>query len=231
MMLKLLRNELDKLKKRLLSMSAMVEESVHQSVRSVKLLDEKLARSFIKSDEKINLMELEVEEECLKLLALHQPVAIDLRFIIAVLKINNDLERISDQAANIAHQAIDLCDQERIGVALDFDEMARKSQAMLKKSLDALVNLNPTLAYEVCKADDEVDDLNRQMHDRVREVIVAHPEWTKQLINLLIVSRNLERIADLATNIAEDTIYMIEGEIVRHRVENYQPPTDRDKSN
>lgn len=227
MMLKLLRNELDKLKKRLLAMSAAVEEIVRQSVKSVRDMDEKLAESVIENDEKINLMELEVEEECLKLLALHQPVAIDLRFIIAVLKINNDLERIADQAANIAHQAIDLCNQERIDVALNFGKMAQKSQNMLKKSLDALVNLNPTLAYEVCKADDEVDDLNKQMHSRVREIIVAHPEWTKQLINLLIVSRNLERIADLATNIAEDTIYMIEGEIVRHRVENYRPSTDR----
>lgn len=225
-MLKLLRKEIEQIKKKLLSMGAAVEANVQMSVKTLDNNDSALARDIIENDKKINQMEVDIEEDCLKILALHQPVAIDLRFLIAVLKINNDLERIADQAANIAHQTIDLARMEKVEIHLDFDVMAKKSQAMLNKSLDALVNLDPHLAYEVCNSDDEVDELNRKAHSIIIEEIQKKPDWTAQLIFLLIVSRNLERIADLATNISEDVIYMIEGEIVRHRVEEYTPAAD-----
>ena len=225
-MLKLLRKEIEKIKKKLLSMGAAVEANVQMSVDTLKKYDSRLAREIIDNDKKINQMEVDIEEECLKIMALHQPVAIDLRFLITVFKINNDLERIADQAANIAHQTIDLCRMEKIDVQLDFDDMAKKSETMLKKSLDALVSMDAHLAYEVCNSDDEVDDLNKITQSTVIEEIRKKPEWAAQLISHLIVSRNLERIADLATNISEDVIYMIEGEIVRHRVEEYQPPND-----
>jgi phosphate transport system protein len=168
-------------------------------------------------------MEVEVEESCLKILALHQPVATDLRFIIAVLKINNDLERVGDLAVNIAERALFLAAQPETKIDFDFTSMVVRTQEMLKKSLDVLVNLNARLAYEVCAFDDEIDAMNRQMYLIVQEAMNAHPEQVEHLLHLLSASRHLERIADHATNIAEDVIYMIKGEIVRHKSEEYQP--------
>jgi phosphate transport system protein len=176
-------------------------------------------------------MEVEVEESCLKILALYQPVAIDLRFIIAVLKINNDLERVGDLAVNIAERAIFLATQPEVNVELDFTTMAVKTQEMLKKSLDALVNLNAGLAREVCACDDEIDAINRQMYLTVQDAMNTHPDQIEPLTHLLSASRHLERIADHATNIAEDVIYMIEGEIVRHKTEEYQTRTKTPKVN
>jgi len=163
-----------------------------------------------------------VEEECLKLLALYQPVATDLRYIIAILKINNDLERVGDEAVNIAERVVFLAHQERFDIPFDFQLMSDKTQAMLRNSLDALVNSHAGLAHQVGLADDEVDDLNRQMYVWVQRAIREHPERVEPLIHLLSISRHLERIADYATNIAEDVIYLIDGEIVRHKVEAFQ---------
>jgi phosphate transport system protein len=166
-------------------------------------------------------MEVDVEEECLKILALHQPVAIDLRFIVTALKINNDLERIGDLAVNIAERSEFLAGQEPISVPFDFEAMAEKTQWMVTESLDSLVDMDCKRAYQVCAADDEVDALNRKMYKQVEASIIAHPRWTRCLFHLLSVSRHLERIADHATNIAEDVIYMVEGKIVRHKAEDY----------
>ena len=148
---------------------------------------------------------------------MHQPVAIDLRFIVAVLKINNDLERIGDLAVNIAERSAFLASQPPVRVYFDFSQMSRKTEAMLNKSLDALVNMSSKLAYEVCADDDEVDDINIEMHKKVREAIRKNPERVGSLISLMSISRHLERIADHATNIAEEVIYMIEGVIQRHK--------------
>jgi len=167
------------------------------------------------------MREIDIEEECLKLLALHQPVAMDLRFIVAVLKINNDLERISDLAVNVAERAAFLAARPKIDAPFDFLLMARKAQTMLRMSLDALVNWESSLASQVCAMDDEVDAINREMYNQVKDEIRKHPENLDALIHLLSVSRHLERIADQATNIAEDVIYMVEGKIVRHRAEDY----------
>ena len=216
-----LQTEIEKLKKELLTLSAIVEETVHRAVSCIVRRDEVLARKVLEKDDEIDRMEVDVEEECLKILALHQPVATDLRFIVAVLKINSDLERIGDLAVNIAERAVFLAQQPKLDLPYDLPGMAEKAKAMLRHSLDALVNHDARLAREVCAADDEVDAINRDMYEQVKKAIHLHPERVDYLIHLLSVSRHLERIADHATNIAEDVTYMLEGEIVRHRTENY----------
>jgi phosphate transport system protein len=213
----LLLSEIEKLKKKLIDVAALVEESVHKAIRSIYDKDLNLAEQVIKDDSTIDQMEVDVEEECLKILALHQPVAIDLRYIITVLKMNNDLERIGDLATNIAERAYFLCQQDGVMDEFDFRDMARKVQRMLKKSLDALINMDAHLAREVIDLDDEIDELNRTTFGRVEREIREAPDEVGCFIRLLSVSRYLERIADHTTNIAEDVIYLKDGEIIRHR--------------
>jgi phosphate transport system protein len=217
-----LEREIENLKKEILTLGAMAEQSVRQATLAIRNRDEVLARGVIEKDIEIDKMEIEVEEACLKILALHQPVAIDLRFIVAVLKINSDLERIGDLAVNVAERAAFLATQPSVDILFDFVGMVVKVQEMLRKSIDALVNLSADLAREVCASDDEIDAMNRQMYLIVHDRIDSQPDQTESLIHLLSASRHLERIADHATNIAEDVIYMIEGEIVRHCTEEYK---------
>jgi len=221
-MAKHLQREIENLKKRLLALGASVETSVRDATLSIEKRDADLAQKIINDDIDIDNTEVEIEEDCLKILALHQPVAIDLRFIVAVLKINNDLERIGDLAVNIAERAIFLAGQPKINILIDLVDMVHNAQSMLKKSLDALINHDAELAHKVCASDDIVDGMNRQMYLKVQETIVKNPEQISTLIHLLSVSRHLERIADHATNIAEDVIYMIEGQITRHKTEEYK---------
>ena len=216
-----LQKEIDKLKKMIIAVGTVVEESVSLAVKAIKKRNNKMADQVIRMDEKIDQMEVNLEEEGLKILALHQPVAIDLRFIVAVLKINNELERIGDLSVNIAERALFLNIQPPIQVPFDFETMTAHTRKMLRQSVDALVTLDPQLAKEVCAMDDIVDDINREMYGQVKIGIRNHPDRLECLIHFLLVSRHLERIADLATNIAEDVIYMIDGEIVRHRVADY----------
>ncbi len=216
-----MKNEIEKLKKMLLALCAQVEEQLWQAVKSVKDRDAQLARQVIDHDYRIDEDEVSLEEECLKILALHQPVAIDLRFIVTALKINNDLERIGDLSVNIAERSEFLAHQDPIDAPFDFDLMAEKTQQMLQKSIDALVNIDTELAHEVCEMDDEVDAINKEMYDLVKQSILKHPEYIEMLIHLLSISRHLERIGDHATNIAEDVLYMAEGRIVRHKTEEY----------
>jgi phosphate transport system protein len=217
-----LHREIESLKKKLLALSAMVETAVREATLSIETRDYELAQKIIQNDPQIDQAEVEVEEDCLKILALHQPVAIDLRFIVAVLKINNDLERIGDLAVNIAERSAFLSKHPPVGLSLGLIEMADKAQDMLKHSLDALVGLNSGLAQDVCAADDEVDAMNRQMYLKIQDAIRSNPDQIESLIHLLSVSRHLERIADHATNIAEDVIYMVEGRIARHHTEDYK---------
>jgi phosphate transport system protein len=217
-----LQREIANLKKKILALGAVVEERVRQAVQAVGRRDEVQAQKIIDADTEIDRMEVEIEEDCLKVLALYQPVAVDLRFIVSVLKINNDLERIGDLAVNIAERAIFLASQARLYDPLDIPLISEKVQVMLKKSLDALVNADLELAREVCAADDEVDFLNRGMHEKVRAEIRRNIDVLQGASQLLDVSRFLERIADQATNIAEDVIYMVQGEIIRHRLETEQ---------
>ncbi|MBW1958117.1 MAG: phosphate signaling complex protein PhoU [Deltaproteobacteria bacterium] len=209
--------ELEKLKKRILSLGAMVEERVYMATKAIENRDSNLADKIIKSDYEIDEMEVDVEEECLKILALYQPVAVDLRFITAVIKINNDLERIADEAVNIARGIQYISKGKKLHFDFDFYSMAEKTEAMLKKSLDALVNMDVDLAFKVCLLDDEVDKINAKAHRMVKDAIKDNPDQGEYFINLLLISRHLERIADHATNIAEEVIYLIEGEIIRHR--------------
>ncbi len=217
-----LQREIEKLKKKLLALGARVEAAVREATLSIEERDYNLAQKIIENDPQIDQIEVEVEEDCLKILALHQPVAIDLRFIVAVLKINNDLERIGDLAVNIAERSAFLAQHPRVNVAFSFVEMADKAQKMLKRSLDALVGLNPELAQDVCASDDAIDAMNRKMYLEIQDAIQRKPDDLECLIHLLSVSRHLERIADHATNIAEDVIYMVEGRIARHRTEKYK---------
>jgi phosphate transport system protein len=214
-----LQREIERLKKKILSLSAAVENNVQMAVRSIEERDAELAEKVIRLDSEIDQSEVDLEEDCLKILALYQPVAIDLRFIIAVLKINNDLERIGDLAVNMAERAQFLSTKSGITIPYDLEALAGKTKAMLQKSLDSLVNLNSGLAREVCRTDDEVDEMNREMYDLVKDAIRAHPEQLDILIPYLSISRYLERIADHATNIAEDVVYMIEGVITRHNAD------------
>ena len=207
------------LTQRTFSMATLVEDNLYLAVKAVQERNEDAAGQVINNDDAVDTAEIAVEEECLKLLALYQPVAIDLRFIVAVLKLNNDLERIGDLAVNIAERALFLCRLAPVPVPFDFDTMATKATRMLKQSLDSLINKDVAAAVAVCAADAEVDAINRGMYEQVKAAIREHPEHLDALIHLLSVSRHLERIADHTTNIAEDVIYLVEGRIARHTPE------------
>ncbi|MGA2034061.1 MAG: phosphate signaling complex protein PhoU [Thermoguttaceae bacterium] len=211
--------EIETLKKDLLSICAIVEEQVRLAIRALLERDARLAQEVERRDADIDRREIEVEEGCLKTLALYQPVAIDLRWIVAALKINNDLERIGDLAVNIARKAAALAAGPHIDIPFDINGMWQKTEAMLHDSLDALVNMDVALAEAVCARDDEVDRMKHQNRLAIEEAIARDPDCLQPLLKLLAVSRNLERIADCATNIAEDVVYMVEGKIIRHHEE------------
>lgn len=211
-----LQKEIEALKKNILSLVAMVEENVGRAVKSIEERDAGLGEKVIAIDNTIDSREVEIEEDCLKILALYQPVAIDLRFIAAMLKLNNDLERIGDLAVNIAERAIYLANTQRTDVSFDYREMTRKTEAMLKKSFDSFVDMNPDLAREVMASDDEVDEIEGKIVAQTQEAIRKYPDQVDRLLHHMFVARHLERIADHATNIAEDVIYMVEGQIIRH---------------
>lgn len=211
-----LRRKIEKLNVQLLSLGAQVEESVRLAIKAIEKRNPEMAAQVFDGDMEIDRREVDLEEECLEILALHQPVAIDLRHIIAALKINKDLERAGDLAVNIAEAAIHLSTDSRVEVPKDYFVMAQKTQAMLKKSLDAFVNLTVENAYQVLADDDEVDRMKHEMHRRFEIKAREEPDSLQALTHLFLVSRHLERIADLATNVAEEVIYMVTGEVVRH---------------
>jgi phosphate transport system protein len=217
--------EIENIKREILTLGARAEQAVRDATLAITERDDALARRVIQNDSKLDDMEVQIEENCLKTLALYQPVAIDLRFLVAVLKINSDLERVGDLAVNVAERAAFLATQPPVDLSFDFPAMAGQAREMLKESLDALVNLSTSQARKVLQGDDEVDAMNRRMYLLVQEAIRTHPEEAESLIHLLSASRHLERIADHATNIAEDVIYMVEGVIVRHQAEEYHAHT------
>ncbi len=217
-MTSILHKELSHLEKKLLSLTAMVEESVQLAIKALSGHNRELAQKVIDNDDQINRLEVDLEEECLKVLALHQPVANDLRMIVAVLKINNDLERIADQAVNICERAVAVSEAPNAVCPLELNLMANKVIDMLEKALDSLVNADLKLARTVLDLDDEVDTIHSQNYQAFKDYVRKHPDSVDVVLNYLTVSRHLERVADLATNIAEDVIYLNEGEIVRHRI-------------
>lgn len=211
-----LRKEIETVKKKILTISATVEKSVNDAIRALEKKDIQVAQKVIENDKQVDALEVDLEEECLKILALHQPVAIDLRFLVAILKINNDLERIGDLAVNIAQAADFLSRQESIRLPEHISKMAEKTIQMLRQALDALLNLDSEGARQVLKADDEIDQLHKYTFELVETRVPEDPKLTPQYLRLIAISRSLERIADHTTNIAEDVIYMISGGIVRH---------------
>jgi phosphate transport system protein len=207
---------IEKLKKEILSLGAMVEDRFQKAIYAIKMEDLDLAREIIRTDYRVDEREIEVEEECLKILALYQPVAMDLRFIVVVIKINNDLERIADYAVNIAMRyKTSFQNQEKF--RYDYSAMACQTATMLKMSLDALVSLDVDMAYEVRDMDKIVNGMRNQAYDVMKEDVKNHPDQVGEIINMYLISRHLERIGDHTTNIAEEVIYLVEGEIIRHR--------------
>ena len=209
--------ELERLKQQVVALGGLVEESVLKAVQAVSDNSETLASEVITLDHRIDEAEVEVEEACLKIMALYQPVAIDLRFIVAVLKINNDLERIGDLSVNIAKRvALINKDQADFLMPQEIRRMAEASRDMLRSCLDGLIRQDKKLALDVLAADDEVDALNKHIYDVVKENLKVGGAHVSSEIHVLTIARKLERMADHATNIAEDILYMIDGTIVRH---------------
>lgn len=215
--------EIENLKKLILSLGAIVEEQIQRAMLALARRDANLADEVINKDREVDTLEILIEEECLKILALYQPVAKELRFVVAVLKMNNDLERMGDLATNIAKRARYLAKKEKNDMIEDFETLSLKVQQMVKKSLDALVNTDEVLAREVLTADDEVDHLTKVMLKKTINAIEKNPEKTKEYFSIRTISKNLERIADSATNIAEDVVYLCSGEIIRHKSEDFNP--------
>ncbi len=212
----LMEQELNVLKKKLLSLGAEVEERVQQAVQALLTGDRTLAQQVKGGDNQIDNLEILLEEECLKILALHQPVATDLRFIVSVLKINNDLERVADLAVNVAERSLDLDAANKVDCPYDIAAMANLVEGMVKMSLDSLVDRDTDLARKTIQLDNDVDNMHRENFSRVKEEIRNSSGKLDGLIYYLSISRYLERMGDLATNIAEDVVYHVDGEIIRH---------------
>lgn len=214
----LLNRQIEKIKRMILAEGALVEQALHRAVHAVEERDAALAEQVVQQDMQIDLAEIDVEEECLATLALHQPVAHDLRFIVSVLKINSELERIGDLASNIASQALALSELPEIEISpFGLPEMAQQAQRMVKQSLDALVQVDENLADDVRSMDDLVDDKHREVYIIVERSIRNDVDQMPQLIRIQNIARQIERLADHAVNIAKDVIYLARGEIVRHR--------------
>lgn len=208
--------ELEALKTNLIKMGSLAEQAVHDSIRAILAGNADLARAVIAKEDEINALELENDDAVVELLARQQPVASDLRFIISTLKINNSLERIGDHAVNIAESAIRYADGPALDIQLELPRMGQIAETMLREAIDGFIHANPVLGRGVLRNDDVIDDLNRQTVLELIHVIRANPEAVEQALELVRVSRNLERIADLATNIAEEVIYVAEAHVVKH---------------
>ena len=211
--------ELDGLKTSLIKMGSVVEESLSTAIQALFDQDEALARKVIDSDERINSLEIEIDNGVIDILALKQPVASDLRLIIAVQKINNDLERIGDHAVNIAESALGLVRTPATEPMLELPSMADITKAMLRHALDSFILLDPQLARSVLERDDQIDKLNRAMTKQVIQLVQSDPRIIEGGLDLIRVSRNLERVADLATNIAEEVIFHTQAKVVKHHAE------------
>ena len=207
--------ELRVLKDRVLKIGSLVEGAIHDSVKSLVERNSELARKVIEKDRQINALDVEIDEECIRLIALRQPKARDLRFITTAMKITTDLERMGDLAENIAERAIELNEEPQLKPYIDIPRMAEIAEGMVRDSLDAFVMCSK-LPYEVIKKDDEVDNLNVQVFNELLFYMIQDPNTVTRAIKINYVSKYLERIADHATNIAEMVIYMCEGKIIRH---------------
>ena len=208
--------ELQDLKKKLIDMGAMVESQIQGAIRGLTERDSDLARRIIANDNRVNALDVEVDEMCLRLLALHQPTASDLRFVTTGMKISTELERMSDLAESISERVIELNEEPQLKPYIDLPRMANWSMRMVKDSLDAFVNRDAVLARKVCGDDDFVDRLNEQLFRELLSFMIENTQTITRAIRLTFVAKSVERIADHATNIAELVVYMVEGKIIRH---------------
>lgn len=213
--------ELEELKDKLLEMSGLVESAVYRSVLVLTEGDSEQAQQVLKNERRINQMEIEIDDAATSLLALQQPMAIDLRFLTAAIKINNDLERMGDLAVNIVERALALMQQPTVKPLIDVPHMGKLVESMVRKSLDAFVRKDSDLARNVLASDDAVDDLRDTIYQELIRTMQEEPNNTPQCVNLMFVARNLERIADHATNIAEDVLFLVQGVDVRHHAEKH----------
>ena len=211
--------QISNLKEKIRRVGTVVEEAISKSISAVINRDVQLAQRVLANDEAIDRMEVEVEEECLKILALYQPVAADLRFVVAVLKINNDLERMWDLAKNIAKRVAQLEGAGPVELPPEIRTMAMQAEEMVRECLAAVIDGDPVLARRIREQDDIVDQARQKVRRRILAGIKEHPENVEALLRVNSITKHIERIADMATNVAEDVIYMVEGEIVRHRPE------------
>jgi phosphate transport system protein len=218
-MSKHLERDLDELHRDILELAGAVEEAICKAIRALQERDADLARQVIAGDDTIDQQDNRIEEECLKMLALHQPVAVDLRRITAVLKINTDLERMADLAVDIAERALRLTELPHIPIPERLQRMTDLTTCMVRQSLEAFINLDTHQARTVCRSDDEVDQYNAKIIQELIRTMCSSPDMIEPALSLFSATRHLERIADHATNIAEDVIYLVEGEIVRHHPE------------
>jgi phosphate transport system protein len=213
--------ELNSLKQKLLIMATTAEEAVQKSLISVITRNSDLARDVITDDIQLNNAELEIEEQAFKLLALRQPVATDLRLIIATMRMATTLERIGDQGVNIAERALELNNAPPVDLAIDLKALTDLTLGMVRTSIDAFVQQDPKLAMAVCVRDTEVDLLDDEYTQKILDSMISEARWVTRLHHFIIIVRNLERIADLATNIAEDIVFIVEGRVIKHRCEDW----------
>jgi phosphate transport system protein len=209
-------DELDALKQTLLAMGGLVEDQIRRAVGALLERNSPAAQEVTERDAQVNAYDVEIDEKCVELLALHQPTAGDLRFITTTLKIVTDLERIGDQAVNIAQRVIELNREPQLKPYIDLPRMAERAQRMVKESLDAFVSRDTTLARQVCGEDGAVDDLNHQIFRELLTFMMEDPKTISRALHLILVARFLERVADHATNIAEMVVFMVESKMVRH---------------
>jgi len=215
--------ELKALKEKLLDMAALAEESIALAIRCLKERKEELVSDVLAKEEKINRLEIEIDEECMRLLALRQPMAADLRFITSAMKIASDLERIGDQAINIIERTVELLRVPQLKPLIDIPRMAALAQAMVRDSINAFINRDDVLARNVCERDDEVDKLNDQVFRELLTFMMEDNATITRAVGLILIGRHLERIADHATNISEDVIYMVKGKTIKHHIEGNRP--------
>ena len=208
--------DLDRVRQMLLKMGGLTEDMVAKATQALLDRDNTLCREVIDGDRAVDHLEIEIDEVCHSLIGRKQPTASDLRFLVAVMKINGDLERIGDSAVNIAQSVLQVNDQPPLKPYIDLPRMSQLVQDMVRQSLDAFVRKDAALATAVCKADDEVDGLYKQLFRELLTYMIEDPKTVSRALHLLLISRNLERIADHATNIAEDVVYYVEGRDIRH---------------
>ena len=215
--------ELQQVKNELLRMASLAETAIGLAVKALVSRDAELARQVVASDDAINMLEIEIDERCLRTMALYQPEARDLRFLAMALKINNDLERMGDQAVNIAERTLELLQEPLLKPLIDIPRMAEIAQRMVKDSLDAFVQQDVEKAQAVCRQDDRVDRYDDQLFRELLTYMMEDPKAITRSVQLILISRHLERIADHATNIAEDVVYLVEGKTIKHHVAEGKP--------